>query len=288
MSPRKAPQCRTCGSPMAGHKRPRGKPVCPERGSTPVAPEPIPQRGATPRRHSHTPEADFQLPRNGHWRNPHWVSPVREREVERSMHSSWAPTEVDGDSSSSSDEGSQVGNEETVLYDLQDDDDVRSVAAASTTSSRSSASTSSVRSTLSQLVTRSVPMASVWSTPTRDIPAISHAATKAGVSFAVVPAPKERRERSVKPDGSSDHGDALERQNSWWLVMGRDVEAVTRMIANTGAAAQGQEGAEEDPCLSGLVGAYPIHHAYLRPTFLDILFAGAMGGLVVFCGLSML
>jgi len=274
---------------MAGHKRPHGTPVCPERSPTPAIPETIPQGGAALTRRRYTPEPGFRLPLDGHRRNPNWVDPVRRVEVDRSTHASWVPTVVDGESSSS-DEDSQAGSEERVFDDLQDDDDdVRSVAAASTSSSSSSgsfASKSSVTSSLSQLVGNSIPLASLWSTPTRDIPAISHAARKAGVNFAVVAAPKDRRRRTVKSEGS---GAALGRQNSWWTVIGQDERAVARIIARAEEDAQGHEDLEEDPCTSGLVvGAYPIHHSHLRPTFLDVMFAGALGGFLVFCGLSML
>ncbi|KZT66044.1 hypothetical protein DAEQUDRAFT_488828 [Daedalea quercina L-15889] len=297
MPARKSPHCRTCGTPMAGHKRPNRVPVCPVQNPVPAAPEPIPRRGAPLRRRAVEPEPgpDLRLPLNGHWRNPNWVDPVPRVQVEddRSNHSSWVSTEVDSDSSSS-DDGSQDGSEENFLQD--DDDDVRSISALSSSSSSSSsarsssssASASSAGSSLSQLVGKCVPLASVWAAPTRDIPAISHAANKAGVDFCVVRNPKSWRRRVVKRDASRAHGDGLERQNSWWLVMGQDSRAVTGLIAKTEPDAGGQEDEEQDARTSGLVGAYPIHHSYLRPTFLDVLIAGAVGGFVMFYALSVL
>ena len=60
-----------------------------------------------------------------------------------------------------------------------------------------------------------------------------------------------------------------------------------RMIAKAGASAEGQQDEEEDACTSGLVGAYPVHYSYLRPTFLDVLIAGAVGGFIVYYALAM-
>ena len=292
MPARRSPQCHTCGSPMAGHKRPHGFPVCPEQPEAAQAdPDPILLRDAPlipPNRFS--PAPDVRLPLGGHFVNPRWVDPAPEIEDDRISHASWVPTEIDGESSSSEEEWSQGGSEERVFAALNDDghddeddddnDDARSLSA------HSSSSVSGISTTLSQLIGNSVPLASVWSTPTRDIAAMGHAAEKAGVSFGVVPAPRFRRGRALKRDGSQNHGDDLERQNSWWVVMGQDKQAVARMIAKTGPSAEGQEDEEQDPCTSGLVGAYPIHYSYLRPTFLDVLIAGAVGGFIVFYALA--
>ena len=286
MPDRRSPQCRTCGAPMSGHKRPHGFPICPEQPAAAQAnPDPILQRGAPViGRSRFLPEPDVSLPLEGHWINPTWVDPGPEIEDDRSRHSSWVPTVIDGGSSEEDDEeGSRDGSEEDVLAALYDDDNDD----AHSTSAHTNASASSVSTTLSQLIGNSVPLASVWSAPTRDIPSIGHAAAKAGVSFGVVPAPRIRRGQALKRDGSQNHEGGLERQNSWWVVMGQDKLAVARMIAKTGASAEGQEDEEQDPCTSGSVGAYPIHYSYLRPTFLDVLIAGAVGGFIVFYGLAM-
>ncbi|EPS98731.1 hypothetical protein FOMPIDRAFT_1125687 [Fomitopsis schrenkii] len=275
MPARRSPQCRTCGEPMAGHKRPHGFPICPEQEDAQAAPGPILQRGATIiGRHGFAPEPGVRLPLNGHWRNPYWVEPAPRIEDDRSSHSSWVPTDIDGESA---EEESQGGSEGRVLAELNDDgDDARST----------SSTASSVSTTLTQLMGNSIALASVWSTPTRDIPAIGQAAAKAGVSFGVVSASKYRRGRALKREGSRNDADALERQNSLWVVMGQDKLAVERMIAKAEGGAEGQEDEEQDPCTSGLVGAYPIHYSYLRPTFLDVLIAGAVGGFVVFYALA--
>lgn len=275
---------------MAGHKRPHGQPICPGQEVGQAAPDPILQRGSTLiGRHRVTPEPGLRLPLLGHWRNPNWVEPAPIIEDDNISHSSWVATEIDGDTEIDCDteideeelavEESQVDSEDRVLADLHADDDAHSTSANSNSSF----------SSLTQLMNKSVPLASVWSTPTRDIPAIGQAAAKAGVGFGVVPSPKYRRGLALKRDGSRNHGEVLERQDSWWVVMGQDKQAVARMIAKAEPGAEGQEveeHQEQDPCTSSLVGAYPIHYSYLRPTFLDVLIAGAVGGFIVFYALA--
>ena len=216
MPARRSPQCRACSLPMSGHKRPQGIPICPEQPeAVQAAPEPI-QEGAPlieeprpPSRH------DVRLPLQGHWVNPTWIEPDPVVEDDRSSHDSWSSTDIEGESSSEEDEGgSRYGSEESVLAELYGDDDDAHTISAHTNSSASSAST-----TLTQLIGNSVPLASVWSAPTRDIPAIGQAAAKAGVNFGLLPAPRIRRGPALKRYGSPGHEGELERQNSWWVVI---------------------------------------------------------------------
>ncbi|KAI0960139.1 hypothetical protein AcW1_004743 [Taiwanofungus camphoratus] len=283
MSPRKRPLCHTCGSPMAGHKRPRGSPVCP---GLEASPPPSPA-GRNPLRRTAA-VADFEIPDSGYWhrRNPNWVereaSPVDD---EHHSTSSWVHTEPAEDAAADRAE-EQLRDEDKVSGE---DDDYHSVSDSS--SSQSTASSSSVKRSLTGLLMTSRHLASLFSTPPEAIPAVTRAARKHGLTTGLIRRPLSDQGQDVKSEDNDvpiAHGTNLGRQSSWWMVMGQDPEAVSHLLDLHQGDAEGHLGQTLHSRTKGNVGAYPVDVSSIRPTFLDVIIAGAIGGFVVLYGLSML
>ncbi|KZT05547.1 uncharacterized protein LAESUDRAFT_218759 [Laetiporus sulphureus 93-53] len=248
---RRRPLCHTCGSPMVGHKRPNGILVCP---SPDLTPRPSPARLT---RNDAVSTFDT-IPENGVWhrRNPNWREPEPSPLIdEAGRNPSWVPTERDGC---------------TPLDGIDDDkhweqeEDAESDMTPTATPSRV------LGRTISQALIDSIPLASLFTTSTRDLPIIRDVADRHGLTMGVVPSPNYKRGPEIKrEDGESSHARNLGRQHSWWLVMGRDKAAVSHLLDVHERDAGVESGAN-------------------RMTFLDVLIAGVIGGLVVFYGLSVL
>ncbi|PCH40978.1 hypothetical protein WOLCODRAFT_69193 [Wolfiporia cocos MD-104 SS10] len=278
MSARRRPVCHTCGLPMVGHKRPNGSPVCPDKAS---ATQPVLERRQP------SPPSNFvsetKPSSGGHQRNPiHVLEPQPTEILDQSdddnrSYASLVPTEPADDYPSDASEGiGDTGDGEKTWEDVEEGQ-TNSVSAVV---SQSSVSASLTRS-MSTLLRRSVPLASIFSTPTHDIPAISQAARRRGLTMGVLRAPPSPHAPGIKTeDEEIAHGSNLQRQNSWWVVMGRDTDAVAQLLDLHELGAEDQ--------LVGLVGSYPMDDIVLRPTFLDNLIAAVIGGCIVVYGLSLL
>ncbi|OCH94295.1 hypothetical protein OBBRIDRAFT_789430 [Obba rivulosa] len=295
---RKRHTCRTCGFPMAGHKRPnRGPPVCPtpERSPTllsriegphrvtptllsriegPALPSPLRRRDAV----SH-------IPSIGRYRNPSWVEPDviqvdDDDEEPRNTPFSWVTDETYDDGTEKADEGSgqEDGNdvEEVEAAEEQDedgvgddDDDNRSQASTSSTATASTSASARIMRALSEVLGDSLPLASVFSTPRNKLNAVTDTARQGDLHTGLMRNPNRGQYR-VR-DGQ------LQRENSYWVVMGRDRGAVEQLL----------EFDEQDYETQRMVGAYP-SPSLTRLTFFDLLVGGAMGGLVVWLALAYL
>ncbi|KAH9948781.1 hypothetical protein B0H21DRAFT_731926 [Amylocystis lapponica] len=279
MSPlRKRPQCQKCGSPMAGHKRPQGLPVCPDKGSP------------SPERSSPTPISAFDFSRAGnwHWKNRNWVDPPRAPQVEpdrRSMNS-WVTTEPAESAAGWARSGAQDKGDGEV-------DDGGSVSARSAVSV-SSAST--LKRTISEVLSKtSKPLASLFSTREEHLSTVTSSARRNGLYTGVVLSPTRHRGiKSEELDGASlaRTAEPLGRQDSWWVVMGRDAGAVGYMLGlNEGGTRAARDQVAEELANAhehGKVGTYPLDIRSIRMGFLDVIFAGVVGGMVVLLGLCML
>ncbi|KAL6309755.1 hypothetical protein BKA93DRAFT_282238 [Sparassis latifolia] len=271
MSPsRKRPVCHSCGSPMAGHKRPNGIPVCP----TGATPPPILPRGVPLRRTN----AVFQIPENGHYINPNYVesevAQTADDDDDGSLPSSWVPTEPADD------------NAHPRHGEFDGDDDARS----NTSTSVGSSVSSRIRRSLSELLMTSTPLASLFSTPKDNLPALAKAAHRRGLFMGLI----QRRGKTdqggrIKIEESDGFGAGEMHQHPRLVVMGRDPRAVEYLLDISEEETDGQVGPQGGTSgQKGLVGTYPIDIRSIRMTFLDVILAGAIGGLVVWYGLSIL
>ncbi|EMD40541.1 hypothetical protein CERSUDRAFT_111141 [Gelatoporia subvermispora B] len=301
---RKRHTCHKCGSPMAGHKRPnRGPPVCPTpRGGSPsddITPRATPslfERIQGPHRNV-TPTLLSRM--EGPSRMP-IPSPLRRRDavshigpIGRHRSPSWAAPEVihvddddDGDyrdtpfswvtdetydceTEIADEEYDEEGDHEPEEFDAEEEDDDDNSSQTSKSSSATASTSASVRMTraFSEMLRDSTPLASFFSTPTNRIPEVTNLAKRGGMHAGVVRNPNRGQHRV--------RNGQLQRENTHWVVMGSNQEAVEHIVRLDG----------QDYETRAMVGAYPQDHR-IRSTFLDVLVAGAMGGLAVWYALG--
>jgi len=121
----------------------------------------------------------------------------------------------------------------------------------------------------------SLPLASIFSTPKEDIAGLRKAATDIGLYFGLM------RRPGARDDGKSTVNRLGERENSWWVVMGRNAEAVRHLVNVQQRAMPGFY--EPDKETQVEVG---------RPAssmgFLQVVLAGAIGGATVLFGMAKL
>jgi len=266
---------------MAGHKRPNGAPICPPQALPPTPISARPRRLTRTNATSYSDVQQFVSGTTGHRRNPNWVEraatpPVDEDER---SHASWVPTEPADDGAEEGFGFGYLDDEEKVQGD---EEDSRSDSAASQSSS------SSVRRTISQALLNSIPLASLFSTPREDIPAITKAARRQGLAMGLLRAPDVLGQGVKSEDMDGTHEANIGRQNSWWVVMGRDQGAVSHLLDLNESSAKDQQDEVLSSYANGRVGAYPLDPRSIRMTFLDVIIAGAIGGIVVLYGLSVL
>lgn len=235
MSPnRKRPQCHTCNTPMAGHKRPNGAPICPTNAYSPPPTDHLHSRGdsQTPsprssrspsRSRSRTPTQKrspiSHLPKRGRWVNPNFVEnppaqyPPSERPG-RDTPLTWVSTELNEDQP-------LVKHEAESVDPRQSPDVVEYIVGESVSSSSSSSSSAPtrLRRTLTWLG-NSTPLATILSTHRNEITSVTQRARENGLHTALAHFPSG----GVKREPS-----ALQRQSSWWVIIGRDAGAVAHL-----------------------------------------------------------
>jgi len=262
--PRKRPHCLTCGLPMAGHKRQQCFPGSPV---TPPSPPASPHRPrSTPGQHdtSNLPtgivphEASFVIPQHGAWhrRNPRWVDPPPPRMP--SPTGSLVPTilvDDDGNTVASS-----VGND--------DDGENSEVESKSTTSAQ-------VTDILYEL---SKPIVTIFSIKSEDIPKIRDAAATVGLHTGVVHTPRKVA-ASTKQQPPSQHKSkrGIQREHSWWLVVGRKAGVVTQVVDSQQREMPGTIGEVSEMMEGPRITTFP-----------QLILASVIGGAVVVYGLSLL
>ncbi|KAI1796088.1 hypothetical protein LXA43DRAFT_970013 [Ganoderma leucocontextum] len=337
MSPgsiRKKPVCQKCSLPMAGHKRPHGVPVCPRDDSAPASPSPQLTRKNL------SPNFDFNPSASGYWHrpNPNWVEPESYAKQTRPMDvpqrgPSWVTTERDDRSQGTpsrhqpirspppahevidvdaEDEHEEAGDgyrglqEPEHEYDQEHDhyghEEPAEEGDDSDTSSNASSVTILKRMTrrLSRAIGRGTPLASLYSSPREQVPAITSAAQAEGLYTRIVHLNRGPTEATgFKDEAATPTRTFARREHSWMIAVGRDQGAVNAFVESAGtppkpALRLQPEGMLEpydyNRGLSGerneRVGSYPDDPRWIRNTFFDILVAGAVGGLVVFYCLS--
>ncbi|KAI0375957.1 hypothetical protein BV20DRAFT_27983, partial [Pilatotrama ljubarskyi] len=310
-SARKKPVCHACGTPMAGHKRPNGSPICPRASASPLPSRSRPA-SKTPARHSaeppsllsrlgpspQDPDVSFSPTPSGFWhrKNPHWVDPEHYARIPtHAVHTvprrgetlaSWNSTELDesaaaasiyGDRVSPSSHGSEQEEGEYVPSDGEDGSSQRTLSPTP-----SSGSFSTLRRGLSKILGRGTALASVYAAPSDEVVAIEHAAHERGLTTAAV-----RRHPLVKaepPSPSSRLDDAssstLARDKSWLVYVGRDPSAVNALAASHGAPPPEREPYDFDTGLvaerNERVGTYPVDPRAIRQNYCDVIIAAVV------------
>lgn len=124
-------------------------------------------------------------------------------------------------------------------------------------------------------------LASVFSTSPKDADAISSAARRRGLYAALMTDSygdiRVKDENPFDPDA----GNSIRDKNI--VVVGQDESAVQHLAE---VAQERLHVLALDSGLKPRVGAYPVNPNYIRPTILDIVIAGAIGGLIVVWMLS--
>jgi len=257
---------------MAGHKRPFGSPVCPVK--TFKSPH-ITSQG------DFRPPAPFDFPLTGEnwrWQNPNFMEPPR-RVPEVLDTSSFITTEP---AESTAGEGSRRRLGIPGKGDLLEDDtsSVRSVG--------SSASTATLKRSISEILSiTSKPLATLFSTRGENVAVVTDTALRHGLHTGVVYSPSRHPGVKSEGGGPKSRSAELERQGSFLVVMGRDAGAVAlTMLGLAEGGGQGQLVRNIDH--ERLDGKASTGTRSIQMMFLNIIWAGAVGGLVVFFGLSVM
>jgi len=262
---------------MAGHKRPQGLPVCPVKTAPPV----VTSENDNPR----VVPFDFSLTRgNWRWQNPNFLEPPRPAELDVLDTSSFITTEP-AESMVSEEYARRLGvpGKGGAFEDSSDTSSVRSTGS-------SASSTATLRRSISEVLSiTSKPLATLFSTHRENVAVITDTALRHGLHAGVVYSPSRHPPgvKSEEHDGSLSRSARLGRQDSFLVVMGRDAGAVAlTMLGLSMGGAQGQ--VVQDISNERDDGKASIGIRAIQITFLNIIFVGAVGGLVVFFGLSIM
>ncbi|KAH8096725.1 hypothetical protein BXZ70DRAFT_945979 [Cristinia sonorae] len=208
--PRKKPICHTCNTPMAGHKRPFGQPMCPD----PDEPADHQPKAASPLIETNV--VIPIIPRNGfyHYVNPNYVErnppPPSSHPPER------AESPMTCVSTEPADEMPVKREPITYIEQYHRQQTVRIHRSQSVASSVTSTSSSYIRR-LQQALTTSVPLASMFKTPRQDITPLTRAARAEGMYTALIQQPRHR------------NGDGTSGGNPWTVVVGQDAGTVAEL-----------------------------------------------------------
>lgn len=244
---------------MEGHKRRDGILLCPSLSTALPSPPDSPTSSA--RSLSEGPFQPAVLPeivitgdvRSYHRQNPNWVDPVAPRAPLQPLP---LPNEHDSEESGSVvstvllDDGASI---KTIEDDITTDDENDSIIAAA--------------------LHTSIPLASIFSTPKEHIADVRKAATDIGLHTGLM------RRPDARTDGKSSVNRLGERENSWWVVLGRNAEAVRHLV---------------DVQQRGMPGMYvpdkseevAVASASSSVGFFHMVLAGAIGGAAVLFGMA--
>jgi len=202
-SSRKRPQCHSCGTLMAGHRRVNGKFTCPNDDDTSNATTetttPSPRRSA---RLNYSPQEQQTPPLSSPHPGPsNWDPSSRSRSAKRERTVSPAPTVLSEEYCKTEDDSFYTEN------DL--------LGSPATPQQRTSkiGPTSSLR-TFARSVRLSTPLASIFTAPRSGIEEVQQQAGKHGLYTGTVYKP-----RKIK-----------EEESQRWVVMGCDPDAVDRLV----------------------------------------------------------
>jgi len=240
---------------MEGHKRRDGTMLCPSVSSLPSPPE--------------SPTRSLQSLPVGSFRPavlPEIIIPDDHR-VYRRQNPNWvdsapvpAPAPPPPSSSSRSVVSTDLNDGFSIKSSDEDDDN--------TTTSTSDEDNSVMEGALST----SLPLASIFSTPKEHIDGVRKAADAIGLHTGLMRRPGARTDRKSSVDRYG------QRECSWWVVMGRNAEAVRHLV---------------DIRQRGMPGYYEpdkeVELAVATPSslgFLQAVLAGAVGGAAVLFGMA--
>ena len=261
-SARKRPQCHSCGTLMAGHRRANGRYICPNDDNTSNNNTEI--TTPSPRRSARLNSGEQQTPPPPHSTRPgpsNWDPPSRSRSAKRERTVSPAPTVMSEEYCKTEDESYYTEN-----------DFVGSPAPQQRTSKIGP--TSSLR-TFARSVRLSTPLASIFTAPRSDIEEVQQEAEKHGMYTGTV-----YRPRKIK-----------EEESQRWVVMGRDPNAVDQLVdfqRKEVARRLGLESRTTTPVPVPGVGAMasPINVTCSGPSiwriFVTLALAGFFGALILF------
>ena len=270
---RKKPICRQCGTRMVGHKRVQGSPICPQKLSSLVSPPQSPTRAPTVQ----TPLTPFEfIPDPAFYTkmecgtlrrvNPNFVDkkvPIPEL-LRLSAASSLVPTVLvddDGNTIRGSNDGVPPSDDEEDDEDEEDEEE----------------DDEDEESCLDNpLLDIPQPMLTIFRTKDKDLAQMQETAVRMGVHYGIVTPPTTPPNKKTL-NQKSTRNSTLTRNDSWWVVMGQSASFVQEVI---------------DSCQKGMPGTIAKDSELTEPfrttTFLQLVFAGLIGGCVVVCGLSML
>ena len=274
---RKKPICRQCGTRMVGHKRVQGSPICPQKLSSLISPPqsptrpPIVQSPLAP--FDFVPDPAFYTKLNcGTLRrvNPNFVDKkVPIPELLRLSASSLVPTVLVDDDGNTI-RGSNGGDPASDDDDDDDDDDYEDEEEDDEEDEDECCLDNTLLDRIRQ------PMLTIFRTKDKDLAQMQETAVRMGVHYGIMTPPNTPPNKKLHQ--KSTQNSALTRvDDSWWVVMGRNASFVQEVI---------------DSCQKGMPGTIAKDSELIEPfrttTFLQLVFAGLVGGCVVVCGLSML
>ncbi|TFK43924.1 hypothetical protein BDQ12DRAFT_675805 [Crucibulum laeve] len=266
---RKRPQCQTCKSPMAGHKRVQGFPVCPER--KPDISSPSPAHTSIPTSQPSTSKelkpcvnpqrtnpifSSIDIPQEGpfHWRNPNFVDKQNPLfEPPPSPSQSLVPTVLVDDDGRTIRGSVCTIDEEPIARRLE----FQPIDSKPPLFSSPLHSLSQTDASLN-----------IFRARREDITHIKDTAALIGV----------HAEAMHNPSGiTSNPISGLARESSWWVVTGQNASFVRQIV---------------DTCQRGMPGTLGTEKEMMEgprmTTFLQLMIAGIIGGVVVVFGLSLL
>lgn len=151
------------------------------------------------------------------------------------------------------------------------------------TTSQQPSTVSRISRTFSEVMTNSRALASIFSTPPKNAAAVSLAARRRGL-YAGLMADSTGNIR-VKEENPFDPDLGSPARDRNIVVIGQDASAVQHLLE---AGEDHLRSLALDAGSRPRVGAYPVNPNSIRPTFFDIIIAGAVGGFIVLWILSSL
>jgi len=128
-------------------------------------------------------------------------------------------------------------------------------------------------SLLAEALGTSLPLASIFSTPKEDIAGLRQAAKNFGWQFGLM------RRPGARDDGKSSVDRLGQRESSWWVVVGKNAEAVRHLV---NIQQRGMPGFYEPDKETQVQVGQPASSL----GFLQMVLAGAIGGVAVLFGMA--
>jgi hypothetical protein len=252
--------------------------------------------------------SDIPVPPDGYYRrkNPNWQSPERadvyQPDYPTMDRGSLVPTELEEEEEEDSKARVQRFRMQVALEQERDDAEGSSSFNEDSVSERAAGgvvrvaravtahpSIAAIRNLLGG-PSNATPAAGLYNTPEHDITLVQRGARKLGLHTGLMHKPRARRasESQLSARHGKPRGRALTRDSSWWMVVGDDPDAVGHLLdLQKEHVASGL-----DPTAApGAVGLDVAHYNAGTPrgvVFSQLVLASALGGLIMFYGLSSL